>query len=174
LLGRADFRRARFAGSRRLPESTVCCKKLQELIGLVSHELRSNTARLELDLDESLPPVLVVTVQIQQVILNLVRNAVEAMAAEPPDDRVLSIRAQRTPAGVQFSVTDTGNGFDPSVATKLFEPFQTTKSTGMGIGLSICKTLLRAHHGSIGTYPNAHGGTVFHFDLPVVNEQAIR
>lgn len=103
-------------------------------------------------------------IQIQQVLLNLIRNAIEAM--EATEVRELAIAT--APAGeglVEVSVTDTGPGIDPAIAAQLFRPFITTKPHGMGVGLSICRTIVEAHGGRLWTEPNPGGGTVFRFTL---------
>ena len=116
-------------------------------------------------LDPSLPPVLIDRVQIQQVLLNLVRNAVEAMSASPR--RELLIATAPLAAGlVEVTVADTGPGLAPAVREKLFEPFLTTKATGLGVGLSICRTIIESHGGRIWATDNPGGGTVFHFVVP--------
>jgi len=109
-------------------------------------------------------------VQIQQVLLNLIRNAVEAMTDAPK--RHLTI-ATRPAAGdmIEVSVADTGPGIAPEIAGQLFQPFITTKRQGMGVGLSISRTIVDAHGGRIWTEPNAGGGTVFRFTLPAVAEE---
>jgi PAS domain S-box-containing protein len=143
---------------------------VREVLALLAHDLRNREIELRLELDERLPGVLAETVQIQQVIVNLVRNAIEAMAEKPRRDRLLTIRTERTPAGAKVSVLDNGLGIDPAVAPRLFMPFQTTKPNGLGIGLSICQTLVQSHGGSIGTCPNPGGGTIFYFNLPVAEK----
>jgi two-component system, LuxR family, sensor kinase FixL len=146
---------------------------IQEVLRLLEHDLRNNGVRLILELDERLPAVLAETIQIQQIVVNLVRNAVDAMADIPRSVRTLTIRTEEIEGGIKVSVIDTGCGIEPAVLAHLFEPFQTTKSNGMGIGLSICQTLIQAHDGSIGTEPNPPGGTIFYFVLPVVEEPVV-
>lgn len=118
-----------------------------------------------------LPAVVVDRIQIQQVLVNLIRNAIEAMAVSAPDKRSLSIQARIDGSMVQVRVTDSGCGLDPAMTTRLFEPFQSTKPTGLGLGLAICRTLIEAHGGSIGAAPNPSGGTVFFFLLPVMRNE---
>jgi two-component system sensor kinase FixL len=104
-------------------------------------------------------------IQIQQVMLNLLRNAVEAMDTAPV--RKISVATRRIKGFCEVSVCDTGPGIDPVVAARLFEPFNTSKPDGMGIGLSISRTIVEAHGGQIWTEPGPDGGTVFRFTLPV-------
>lgn len=120
--------------------------------------------RTVLDLAPGLPDVAVDRLQIQQVVINLVRNAIDAMAASPK--RELSIRTRPTADGVEVAVLDSGPGVAPDVEAKLFEPFVTTKADGMGVGLSICRTIVEAHGGRLWHEANPAGGAVFTFTLP--------
>ncbi len=147
---------------------------VREVLTLLEYDLQIDGVQLHLDFDGLLPPVLAETVQIQQVIVNLVRNVIEAMQAKAPNERALTIRTKGTSAGVKVSVIDTGCGIPPAVAARLFEPFQTTKPTGLGIGLSICQKLIASHGGSISCRPNPLGGTIFEFVLPVAEETVVR
>jgi two-component system sensor kinase FixL len=103
-------------------------------------------------------------IQIQQVLLNLMRNAVEAMAGSAR--RELSITTVRAGDMVEISVADTGPGLPESVRARLFQPFVTTKSSGMGVGLSVCRTIVEAHGGELRVEDGAGGGTVFLFTVP--------
>ena len=115
--------------------------------------------------------VLVDPVQIQQVLLNLIRNAVEAM----PDrgDRRIELSVRRDGAMMRFSVTDNGGGIDPAIAGSLFEPFASSKQQGMGLGLSICRTIVEAHGGRIWVESPPDGGTAFHFTVPCVDKEEV-
>jgi two-component system sensor kinase FixL len=116
-----------------------------------------------LDLDPTGDAVLVDRIQVQQVFLNLVRNGVEAMEGCPV--RKLEIRSARDGDCVRVTVADSGPGLDANIRAKLFEPFQSTKDTGMGLGLSICRTMIEAQGGRIWAEPSPMGGTAFHFTL---------
>lgn len=122
--------------------------------------------KIEVDvrLDPVLDRVLVDRIQIQQVILNLIRNAIEAMADSPV--RRLLISSEREPGGyVRITVADSGPGLADEAAERLFEPFRTTKASGMGLGLSISATIVAAHGGRIWAEPSQLGGTAFHFTV---------
>ena len=121
---------------------------------------------VQLELDPSADRVLVDRVQIQQVLVNLIRNAIDAMMDS--DVRSLSVRTQRDGDNlVRVTIEDTGSGISDSVAAQLFQPFVTSKQNGMGIGLSICRTIVEAHGGRIWFEPAKSGGTAFHFTVPV-------
>lgn len=122
------------------------------------------------DLDPYASPVLVDRVQIQQVLINLIRNAVEAMAGTGAggggEERRLTVTSRADgPGMVRVTVADTGPGVAPEVAEKLFTAFVTSKSGGMGLGLSICRTIVEANGGRIWMEPRPGGGTEFHFTI---------
>jgi two-component system sensor kinase FixL len=135
-------------------------------LGLVG--ARQSGVRVSLEFDHNLPSVMVDPVQIQQVVLNLVRNAVEAM--EEVDRRELTITTAVAGDEIEVSVADTGPGIAPELADRLFQPFVTTKKAGMGLGLSICREIVEAHHGHLTAVARPAGGTVFRLTLPKVNE----
>lgn len=126
---------------------------------------REHGIDVQVSIDPQSTRVFVDRIQIQQVLFNLIRNAIEAMLASPV--RSLSISSQSLPDGfVRVSVEDTGSGIGKALGEKLFQPFVTTKKSGMGIGLSICRTIIEAHGGRIWFEPGAEGGTIFRFTLP--------
>jgi two-component system sensor kinase FixL len=125
-----------------------------------SHE---HGIEVHVELDPKADQVFVDRIQIQQVLVNLIRNAIDSIADRPV--RNLIIRTHSEPDFMRVSIEDSGSGISESVATQLFQPFVTTKKTGMGIGLSICRTIVEAHGGRIWFEPAANGGTVFHFTL---------
>jgi len=129
--------------------------------------------KVRFDLDTSNDLVFADKVQVQQVVLNLIRNAIEAMADTPQRQLVISSAAQDGQM-VRISVADTGTGLSPEVLPQLFQPFVTTKQHGMGVGLSISKTIIEAHGGRLWAEPNPGGGTVFHVTLKLAPSEVIR
>jgi two-component system sensor kinase FixL len=118
-----------------------------------------------MDLADDLPLVVMDRVQIQQVIVNLVRNSVDAL--QDHDRRSITVRTRRCGfEGVSIAVSDSGPGLDPKVAEKLFEPFNTSKKNGMGIGLTVCRSIVQEHGGTIGAASLPEGGVVFTVELP--------
>ena len=121
---------------------------------------------IEREFGAGLPPVSINKIQIQQVILNLVRNATEAMAES--EIKTLNLSTSRhDDRHLEVAISDTGQGIDPEVARRLFQHFVTTKPSGMGIGLSICKTIIDSHGCRIWAKPRAGSGTVFRFTVPI-------
>jgi PAS domain S-box-containing protein len=146
---------------------------IEEVILLVRREIASSQVAVRLDLAQDLPAVLFDRVQLQQVIINLVVNGIQAMAENDVRPRELIIRSSRSSADkVHITVTDTGIGIDADTAKRLFEAFFTTKSTGMGIGLSICRSIIEGKGGRIWATPNDGPGATFQFTLTAQCEAA--
>lgn len=135
-------------------------------IALVGARDRGVTVRLQAA--ANLPTVLVDKIQIQQVIVNLMRNAVEAMEQSPRRELTLDATLAADGRQVAMRVIDTGPGLAPEVAERLFQPFVTTKQHGMGVGLSICRSIVEGQGGKLVAERNPEGGTIFSFTLPVV------
>lgn len=160
---------ARGEGERRVEQLP---KLVQEACALALVGAKEHSVRVQYDLAREAGAVLVDRVQIQQVILNLVRNAIDAMAEHPRRD--LLIRTEVVEDGMAMvSVADTGPGVDESAAARLFQPFVTTKPSGMGVGLSISRTIVEAHGGHIWTEPNPGGGAIFRFTLRLAQQTAL-
>ncbi|MEL6877232.1 MAG: PAS domain S-box protein [Pseudomonadota bacterium] len=122
----------------------------------------------ETTLDPELDEVLVDPVQIQQVVLNLIRNALEAMLDSPHKRLRVSSRPGKD-GFVELIVADSGPGLEPQIADRLFHPFNSSKASGMGLGLSICHTIINSHGGKIGVKPSELGGAAFHLTLPLAS-----
>jgi PAS domain S-box-containing protein len=144
-------------------------------IGLARAEATQNEVEIEARLDSGLPPVLADHVQIEQVLLNLLRNAIDAIATAGSQQRRIVVEAkyngQRT---VEISVTDSGPGISADVADRLFEPFVTTKPEGMGMGLSISRSIVEYHGGKLRMFRGVDSGASFVFDLPADGHEPSR
>ena len=139
----------------------------QEIIALSLNELQRNNVGIRVHFAESLPGVMGDRVQLQQVILNLILNGAESMSGvvDRPRELVISTKHERN-GHVRVAVKDAGAGFDPAMAEKLFSPFYTTKSNGMGIGLSVSRTIVENHHGRLWGERNGGPGSTFCFSIP--------
>jgi two-component system sensor kinase FixL len=139
---------------------------IEESCQIAFTSARKQGIDVQLDLGVSLPPVAVDKIQIQQVLINLVRNSIEAMSES--ERGVLSIRTSYDGSGtIKITVCDTGKGLPKDVQERLFQPFVTTKPDGMGVGLSISRSAVEVHGGRLWAEPNQGGGTIFSFTLPV-------
>jgi PAS domain S-box-containing protein len=136
-----------------------------EALALTQGELESHQIVLRNNITDGLPAVSVDRVQLQQVLVNLIMNAVEAMSPVNGRDRQLTIGAGADGQQVTITVADTGSGIDPKELERIFEPFFTTKSEGMGLGLAICRSIIDAHGGRLWASPHTPFGTVFHMTL---------
>jgi signal transduction histidine kinase len=138
-----------------------------EVIALTRSELRSGGTSLQTQLADGLPLVLGDRIQLQQVMLNLIFNAVEAMSGSREGSRELLISTEEDGAnGVRIAVKDSGPGLKPESVDRLFDAFYTTKPDGMGMGLSICRSIIEAHGGRVWATTNVPRGVVLQFTLP--------
>jgi PAS domain S-box-containing protein len=144
----------------------------REVIALSSSELQKNRVVARLDFADDLPQVQGDRVQLQQVVLNLTRNACDAMAGRDDGPNLMVIRTKRVEDNrVQLSVRDTGHGFDPQAVERLFQAFYTTKADGMGIGLALSRSIIEGHRGSLWAGPNDGPGVTFSFAIPGIPEE---
>ena len=144
-------------------------KLVEEASALSLVGVKDRGIRVQFQFDPTVDLVFADRVQIQQVLLNLIRNSMDAMETSKTRDLVVTI-APADNGHVQISVADTGSGIAPEIAEQLFQPFITTKRQGMGVGLSISRTIVESHGGKIWVEPNPAGGTIFHFTLAVLTE----
>lgn len=147
-------------------------KLVQEASALALVGAKERGVRVSYSFDPAAELVLADRIQIQQVLLNLIRNAIEAMQDSPRRELVIATAAKEGRTA-EVRVSDTGSGLAPEVAERLFEPFMTTKAQGMGVGLSICRTIVEAHGGRIWAEPKPDPGTEFRFTLPMVKEEEL-
>jgi signal transduction histidine kinase len=143
-----------------------------EVIALTRREAANNSVSVRTQLAEGLPPVRGDRVQLQQVLLNLIINAIEAMHDVGDEERELLISTRHEPDGVSVEVRDSGPGFTPAALERVFEAFYTTKSSGLGLGLSICRSIIEAHQGRLWTSANLPRGASFQFALPAIANTA--
>jgi PAS domain S-box-containing protein len=167
--------RALYTKKEPVVESMDLNEAAREVAVLSSTEIQRNGVTLRQELADDLPPALGDRIQLQQVILNLLRNAVDAMSAIDGRPRELLIRTERHEGNqVRLSVKDSGVGFTPEAAEKIFEAFYTTKTDGMGIGLSISRSIIEAHQGCLRATPNDVPGATFSFSIPCWRDDSAR
>jgi C4-dicarboxylate-specific signal transduction histidine kinase len=158
--------RVLFSGGEPVTGQVDLNQATRDVLALVSSELRQNLVVLQLELLDRLRPVNADRVQIQQVILNLIVNALDAMRGVEGRQRRLVIRTDHEEGEVRFSVQDAGTGISPQVVHRLFEPFYTTKLKGMGVGLAVSRSIVRDHGGRLWAASNDGPGATFSFCLP--------
>ena len=150
----------------------VIVDAVMPLVQLQAHKLK---VRVVTHIDDGLPPVLCDRTMVEQVLLNLARNGMQAMDHPDCARRLLTLNVKRAASSlshgwIEFSVTDVGLGITPEIAAQLFTPFFTTKKEGMGLGLSLCRTVVEQHGGHLEFSPNEPQGTLFRFTLPTASE----
>jgi PAS domain S-box-containing protein len=144
---------------------------IREVAQFVGPDLKHRQAKLELDLEECLLPLRVDAVQIQQVLVNLVRNGCDAMEETQPAQRLLTIRSRANgQSSIDVDVEDYGHGVSESMDEQVFEPFFSAKKDGLGMGLAISRSIIELHGGQIWVTPNLQEGATFHFSLPATDK----
>ena len=166
----AIIRRARGMAQRRAPQLETL--DLNTAIAGIKEVIEDSTSKsgvsLTLELAPSLPPIHADRVMLEQLILNLTRNAVDAMKNEPAPQKSLKILTRYDTANslVELQVIDSGSGLPPQLADNLFQPFFTTKTDGLGLGLNLCRSIAELHHGRLQASRNPAGGSILHFSVP--------
>ncbi len=158
-----------FVKNREVTREPIDCNRLlEDLRTLAETDARLNNVWLRIESEGSLPTVYADPIQLQQVVLNLVRNAIDAMADVPEHRREVVLSSRRNEDGeVEVTVADHGTGLAPEATDHLFNAFFTTKSGGTGLGLAISRSIVRAHGGRLWHTPNEGSGARFHFTLPI-------
>jgi signal transduction histidine kinase len=142
---------------------------VRDVAALLKADAAARGVALTCSCEPELPPVRGDRVHLSQVLINMVVNAMDAVATQPPTQRQVALRASALEDGrVQLVVTDTGTGVPETLMTRIFEPFFTTKATGMGMGLSVSRTIAEAHGGELWAENSRNGGATFHLRLPAV------
>src|SRR4029077_16785240 len=139
-----------------------------ETLGILSSLAVGRNVELTSFITQGALPILGDRIQLQQVILNLVVNGIDAMKDTPGENRIISIRTARVEKFAELSVSDRGSGIAEDKLKEIFEPFFTSKADGMGMGLSIARTIIEAHNGMISAKNRDHGGASFQIRLPLV------
>jgi two-component system sensor histidine kinase DctS len=162
------IRRVREFVRKRSPELEACELNgvIEDAIGLIEADAAARGVRLTTALATEPVSIHADRILLEQVLINLIRNGMDACASLPADRRVVAVEVVLTPEQVEIRVVDNGCGIAPEQADHLFEAFHTTKPMGMGIGLSICRSIIENHRGKLGYAPNPAGGAIFHFSLP--------
>jgi C4-dicarboxylate-specific signal transduction histidine kinase len=139
---------------------------VREVLRLTQGELQNGRVSVQTELASELPSVLGNRVQLQLMFRNLIMNAVDAMSSVTDRGRVLHIKSEIKPSGVRIAVADSGTGIEPESMDRIFDTFFTTKSHGMGMGLSICRSIVQAHGGQLSASPSHPHGSIFEIVLP--------
>mgnify|MGYP003146288759 FL=1 len=142
---------------------------IQEMLSFLEFERRQSKCVLNLDLAESLPAVWVDPLEIKQVLMNLLKNALEAMSEVEPGQRIIDIATASRGGVIEVTVSDRGPGVSKTKLTQIFNPFYSSKSNGIGLGLAVCRSIVESHGGRLTVQRNVHGGASFTFGLPIKN-----
>jgi two-component system sensor kinase FixL len=145
----------------------------REIVTLLNSDAVMRDVKIELELDPQLPFIRGDRIQLQQVALNLVLNAIDSITEGPQGERRVLIRTSRKDSVALAEVNDSGKGISAEEIEKVFTPFFTTKPQGMGVGLCICRSIIRHHQGQIWAESNPEGGATFYFSLPAATDEMI-
>jgi two-component system sensor kinase FixL len=145
-----------------------CNRLLEDLVALARPDLHAHDVVLRLSIEPCLPDIVVDAVQVQQVLINLIRNAIDATLEDDVRPREILLSAASVEGGVEIAVKDRGTGVDPNDLDRLFTPFFTTKPHGTGLGLAVSSTIVQAHGGRLSYRERRGGGACFHFTLPAL------
>jgi two-component system sensor histidine kinase DctS len=140
---------------------------IRDAVGLIEADARKRQMHLRVELADPMPQVEADAVMIEQIVVNLVRNAMDAMRELPASTRVVEVCSAHEGRFATVSISDRGAGIPAEIAARLFEPFFTTKPEGMGMGLNICRSIAELHHGRLGFEVRPGGGTIFTLSLPL-------
>ncbi|WP_438833126.1 sensor histidine kinase [Chitinibacter bivalviorum] len=154
---------------RRAPHRKRCeiADLLETVQTLLNAEVKKSQVKLTVSDVSELPPIYADAVMLEQVIFNLMKNAIEAMADTPVSQRTLDVNVRREHDMLAVTIADRGTGINPEQMEQLFKPFYTTKGSGMGMGLNICRSIIEHHHGRLWVEANPQGGSCFNFTLPL-------
>jgi two-component system sensor histidine kinase DctS len=167
----AILQRLRDFSRRTQPRRSSCDVRqlVHDSVELMATELRRRNVTLHTEFADALPLIIADRIQIEQVIVNLLTNALDAVRSQPATNRLVRIRTYECDPMIHIAIDDNGPGLTPETRSRLFEPFFTTKPEGMGIGLNICDSIIRQHGGQIEARNNEQGGATFTIQMPLVN-----
>lgn len=150
--------------------AVVMANVVEDALGFAEIDARKHGARIDNRVSADLPTIYIDRIMIEQVLLNLIKNGIEAMQDTRPENRILRIEAEERENAIEVSVSDRGHGVSPEDRDKLFNAFYTTKADGMGMGLNICRSIIEFHNGRLWVDANPDGGSIFRFALPMEPE----
>lgn len=163
-----------FVANREVRKEPIGCNRMiEDLVALARPDLRAHDVQLKLEVEPGLPEVMADAIQLQQVLINLLRNAIDATLQNGAAQREITLRAVAVAEGVEISVHDHGPGVEPGARATLFNPFFTTKAHGTGLGLAISRTIVTAHGGKLAHRDEAGGGACFYFTLPALGKSEV-
>jgi two-component system sensor kinase FixL len=149
------------------PEELHANELIQEVIKLMRYDLMAHKVRVVTELAAALPPIRGDRVQLQQVLINLLLNAIDAMSQQAESSRRITLRTENAEQTfIQISVADTGTGVQSGAEEQIFQPYYSTKANGLGLGLSLSRTILLAHGGRLWSENGAFGGAIFYLTVP--------
>jgi C4-dicarboxylate-specific signal transduction histidine kinase len=154
-----------FQGATVEQQPLAVVEPIRDVLGLLRDEVARSGTLIELDIPDTLM-VSADRLQIEQVLMNLLRNSLEALGGTPRERRRIAISAAPADGMVELTIADSGSGIDPEIAERLFDPFVTTSATGLGLGLTICRSMIEAHGGKLWADRERSAGAVLHFTLP--------
>jgi signal transduction histidine kinase len=158
--------RAMFKSEARNRTSLDINELINEAINMLRSDLQKHRISVQTDTNRRVRQVTGDRIQLQQVLLNLIANAIDSMAGED-EPRILSVKSEVLDSGIMVAVADSGKGIASQDVDRIFNPLFTTKTHGMGMGLSICRSIIEAHEGQIWVTADKGRGAIFHFTLPV-------
>lgn len=141
---------------------------IRETVSFIKSELTTSKTKVDFDFDKNIPFIFIDKIQIQQVLLNLMQNAIESMQQNHIKEKRIHIQTQSTSDTIEITIHDTGPGFSKELANKVFMPFFTTKAHGRGMGLAICRSIIEAHGGQFTIHPNSNNTSWIRFSLPIL------
>src|SRR3990167_5916886 len=141
---------------------------IRETTSLIKNDLLQSKTKIDFDFDKKIPCVFIDKIQVQQVLLNLIQNAIESMNEHHTEDKCIHIQTRFiSHETIEITMNDTGVGFSKEITNKVFMPFFTTKAHGRGMGLAICRSIIEAHGGQFTIHPNTHHESWIRFSLPI-------